>query len=295
MGPEFSQIKPWLEQTWGKIREKHLRNAHERVAQSFESLAARGLAQSGAALRSDEEATWDSVERTAADWLQAMVRIAKETYGRRSLEFLTDARTFYVTNCKAFESGANAHLAEVFTRAGIPYGQRKLFAFERDFNVEFGLDLIKAQQMSEPPKRSGSDGFTFDVFISHASEDKPVATEIANGLEARGFTVWMDSQQITIGDSIFKKVNDGLARSRYGVVLLSARFFEKGWTKEELAALAGRAYDGNTKVILPVRLDLTPQAVAQAAPLLGGILSGTCDDMEILLDGLTAAMTPSTT
>jgi hypothetical protein len=55
----------------------------------------------------------------------------------------------------------------------------------------------------------------WDVFISHASEDKDtVARPLAKLLEDKGLRVWIDEQQLRIGDSLSRKINDGLAFSR---------------------------------------------------------------------------------
>jgi TIR domain len=47
-------------------------------------------------------------------------------------------------------------------------------------------------------------------------------------------------------------IDDGLRRSRYGVVILSPDFFRKGWPKEELDGLVTRQTSEGRKVILPV-------------------------------------------
>ena len=61
-----------------------------------------------------------------------------------------------------------------------------------------------------------------DFFISHASEDKDeVARPLALELRKHGFNVWFDEFELRVGDSLTKKINAGLARSRFGVVVLS--------------------------------------------------------------------------
>lgn len=92
----------------------------------------------------------------------------------------------------------------------------------------------------------------WDVFISHASEDKEtIATPLAEALQAEGLRVWYDDFALRLGDSLRQSIDRGLARSRFGVVILSARFFEKHWTQQELNGLATREVNGE-KVILPV-------------------------------------------
>jgi TIR domain len=63
-----------------------------------------------------------------------------------------------------------------------------------------------------------------DVFISHASEDKDtVARPLSRALVARGWFVWLDELELTIGDSLSGRIDAALARSRFGVVVLSSQ------------------------------------------------------------------------
>ena len=79
---------------------------------------------------------------------------------------------------------------------------------------------------------------SWDVFISYAREDKAaVAKPLAEVLLRAGLRVWIDEHEISLGDSLTKKINEGLARSRYGIVILSPDFLAKEWPKRELAAL----------------------------------------------------------
>ena len=66
------------------------------------------------------------------------------------------------------------------------------------------------------------------VFLSHASEDKAsVAKPLADLLQDKGVEVWYDNFTLKLGDSLSKSINQGLANSRYGIVILSPNFFLK--------------------------------------------------------------------
>ncbi len=85
----------------------------------------------------------------------------------------------------------------------------------------------------------------WDVLISHATEDKAaVAEPLAVALQALGLTVWLDLLEIRIGDSLRRKIDQGRARSRFGVVILSRHFFSKQWPQYELDGLVTRQNDG---------------------------------------------------
>ena len=108
----------------------------------------------------------------------------------------------------------------------------------------------------------------WDVFISHASEDKvDIATPLAEALRERGLRVWYDDFSLRVGDSLFESINRGLAQSRYGVVILSGYFFGKHWPQQELNGLATREVDGK-RVILPVWHGIGAAEVRGYSPIL---------------------------
>ena len=113
----------------------------------------------------------------------------------------------------------------------------------------------------------------FDVFISHASEDKEdVARPLAAELESLGLRVWFDDCQLTIGDSLRRSIDKGLSESRFGVVILSRAFFEKEWPNKELDGLVSRE-DKAEKVVLPVWHKVTATDIGNFSPILAGKLA----------------------
>jgi hypothetical protein len=107
----------------------------------------------------------------------------------------------------------------------------------------------------------------WDVFISHASEDKDnVARPRAQMLRDAGITVWYDEIELTLGDSLRRKIDEGLAASRYGLVILSHAFFAKEWHKKELDSLVALE-EGSEMRIIPIRHQLNPEDVARYSPI----------------------------
>ena len=103
-----------------------------------------------------------------------------------------------------------------------------------------------------PPTGDIDDQRTYDVFISHASEDKDdVVRPLANALKSSGLTVWYDEFELRIGDSLRRKIDRGLANSKFGVVVLSKAFFGRGWPEYELDGLVTRAVSGD-QILLPI-------------------------------------------
>lgn len=108
----------------------------------------------------------------------------------------------------------------------------------------------------------------WDVFIFHASVDKEeIARPLFDALKKAGLEVWFDEATLKLGDSLRAKIDEGLAHSRYGVVILSNRFFEKHWPQQELNGLATREVNGH-KVILPIWHNIDHDQIATYSPTL---------------------------
>jgi hypothetical protein len=92
----------------------------------------------------------------------------------------------------------------------------------------------------------------WDFFISHAFEDaREIAKPLCDALNAKGLITWYVDYALRAGDRMHASIDYGLARSRYGIVLLTKQFLGKPWTQNELNELATREVEGK-RVVLPV-------------------------------------------
>ena len=120
------------------------------------------------------------------------------------------------------------------------------------------------------PFQNTEDGavIEYDVFISHASEDKDaVVRPLANALVQHGLRVWYDEFELKIGDSLRRKIDKGLANSRFGIVVLSRDFIKKGWTNYELDGIISKSVSGE-QVMLPIWHEITKQEIIAYSPSL---------------------------
>lgn len=116
-------------------------------------------------------------------------------------------------------------------------------------------------------------GEPFDVFISHASEDKDaVVRPLAKALVEAGLKVWFDEFELRIGDSLRRTIDKGLANSRFGIVVLSQHFFDKGWANYELDGLVTRTVTGE-QVLLPIWHNVSKDEVMRFSPSLADKLA----------------------
>jgi TIR domain len=123
-----------------------------------------------------------------------------------------------------------------------------------------------------PADAPAAPGARFDVFISHASEDKDFARPLAHKLQALGLRVWFDESAMKPGDSLRQEIDKGLAGSDFGVAVLSKHFFKKQWTQAELNGLFTLKLEGKNRII-PVWHEITKQEVASHSPMVADLLA----------------------
>jgi hypothetical protein len=82
---------------------------------------------------------------------------------------------------------------------------------------------------------------------------------------------------LQLGDSLRQRIDEGLANSRYGVVVLSPAFFAKRWPQLELDGLLTREVAGG-KVVLPVWHRIAEHEVRKRSPILASKLAARSED-----------------
>lgn len=119
-----------------------------------------------------------------------------------------------------------------------------------------------------PPMTEHSELPAYDVFISHASEDKDsFVAPLAERLIEAGLDVWYDNATLKWGDSLRREIDKGLSRSKFGIVVLSENFFRKEWPQQELDGLVQLESMGRSR-ILPIWHKISKDEVATFSPTL---------------------------
>ncbi len=107
-----------------------------------------------------------------------------------------------------------------------------------------------------------------DIFLCHAWDDRQgAAKELHDQLESRGVSVWFSEKDVTLGTSLLREIDKGLAKSRVGIVLVTpsllSRVRGEGIAEKELSALLAR------DLLVPIVHDTTYEALRDVSPLLG--------------------------
>lgn len=101
---------------------------------------------------------------------------------------------------------------------------------------------------------------TFDMFISYKSEDVGIARHLAELLIAGGLRVWFAEYLVLLAarERFDEAIDEGLGRSRYGIVFTNDRYIRSPYCRHELECLLDPVNCGAPRV-LEVKLGSTRQ------------------------------------
>ncbi len=115
--------------------------------------------------------------------------------------------------------------------------------------------------------------YKYDLFISHASEDKDFVRPFAEALRAQRLAVWFDEFELKPGMGLRESIDQGLLSSRFGLVVLSPAFFAKSWPRWELDGLVQLAHSRLEPTLLPIWHKVGHSDVTAFSPSLANIIA----------------------
>ena len=121
----------------------------------------------------------------------------------------------------------------------------------------------------------------YDVFISHASEDKKDFVDpLVEKLQNAGIRVWYDTLEMEWGKSLREQIDNGIKRSKFAILVLSKHFFVKKWPQRELdGILAKETISGSTP--LPIWHNITYEELYELSPTMSGVFAYSTDKYSI--------------
>jgi isopentenyl diphosphate isomerase/L-lactate dehydrogenase-like FMN-dependent dehydrogenase len=138
----------------------------------------------------------------------------------------------------------------------------------------YGLD---ERRKSEEAEASAM----YDVFISHASEDKmDFVDPLVEKFQNAGIRVWYDTLEMQWGKSLREQIDNGIKRSKFAILVLSKNFFAKKWPQRELdGILAKESISGSAP--LPIWHNITQEELYDFSPTLSGVFAYSTDKHSI--------------
>ena len=113
----------------------------------------------------------------------------------------------------------------------------------------------------------------YDVFISHASEDKESFVDgLVKELLKREVKVWYDRKVLTWGKSIRQSIDLGLRQSKFAIVVLSEHYIRKYWTQKEFNALFNLGSQLG-EFILPIWHNISEEKAKEFSPMLSDTIA----------------------
>ncbi len=94
-----------------------------------------------------------------------------------------------------------------------------------------------------------------DIFLCHASDDKPFVRQVYMDLVDHGFNTWMDEFEISVGDSIVERVGNGTSNASGLVLFISLSSSKSRWVEREWSSTLMRKLAGNNVKILPCLIE----------------------------------------
>lgn len=117
----------------------------------------------------------------------------------------------------------------------------------------------------------------WDVFMSHASPDKPWVRGLVKALRANGVTVWFDEDSLEWGENLQRGINRGLINSRKAIAVLSQSYLaERKWTEAEISGLLARETLGEI-LILPIWQGITEEDLKKYNLILASRIANVSD------------------
>jgi hypothetical protein len=107
-------------------------------------------------------------------------------------------------------------------------------------------------------RRANVPEYVASVLVSHADEDKPFVRAVCALLEARGCRMWIDEDDLRVGDNLPEGVFTAIDRVDFVLSMISANSVESGWCRKEWWFAISVEIRRRVVVVLPVRMDDTP-------------------------------------
>lgn len=174
---------------------------------------------------------------------------------------------------KKLELQSKLNQAEQKERDKVKKEQKEMLTLQQQITRELEKQKMQSLHAFDLLKPTLIEKTTYDVFVSHASEDKDeFVRPFVKCLQENGIKVWYDEFSLRVGDSLRRSIDNGLKNSHYGIVVLSEAFFSKEWPQRELDGLFAREVNGE-KVILPIWHKISKNEVLKFSPIIADMLA----------------------
>jgi predicted nucleotide-binding protein len=93
------------------------------------------------------------------------------------------------------------------------------------------------------------------VFISYSHGDSWFAQRLEEALKERSIDVWIDKNEILVGDSLLGRIREGIDSSDFVCALISKNSINSRWVQSELEIALNQQIDDQKVKVLPLILE----------------------------------------
>ncbi|MBA4422709.1 MAG: hypothetical protein C0390_06345 [Syntrophus sp. (in: bacteria)] len=90
------------------------------------------------------------------------------------------------------------------------------------------------------------------IFISYSSQDSDFATRLRDDLNIIGHTPWIDVFEITPGENIVSRIQEGIKDCKYAIVIVSKASIDSKWVDNEWKESFWQSHSEGSLRIVPV-------------------------------------------
>lgn len=158
------------------------------------------------------------------------------------------------------------------------YSEMESLLFHRDFkrlvasltsisnDADF-IDKMNGVEKVEVPKYQAKTLPEYDVFISHANQDKEeLIEELYQSLQKLGISIFYDKESLEWGDNWKERILNGTKKAEFAIIVISENFFDREWTERELSEFLNRQNRNGQKLILPIIHNITTDQLKAKYP-----------------------------
>lgn len=93
------------------------------------------------------------------------------------------------------------------------------------------------------------------IFISHSHSEKQFARKLSDRIRDMNFQIWIDEEEIHIGESLIYKITEGLNTVDLVIVILSTNSINSSWVQEELDFALNKQITESKIIVLPILVE----------------------------------------
>ncbi|XP_021806795.1 TMV resistance protein N-like [Prunus avium] len=124
------------------------------------------------------------------------------------------------------------------------------------------MDARKAHKASSSSPSSSSKRWDYHIFLSFRGEDtrKGFTSHLHKALESRGYDVFMDEDDLQVGQVIKPELLQAIEKSKISVIVFSTRYADSSWCLDELVKIMECRRTLN-QIVLPIFYNVDPSDV----------------------------------